>query len=286
MLAPGRPGAVAGPRVRGESPPPLCFRASEGERRRLALELALKAVSFDLFDTLVDLHMESLPTYVLHGKERRGTHAALHAAIARVAPVGFEDFASQLAAVDQELRDAREGRELPTLERFAELAKRLGIGAPGLAQQLTEIHMGAIRGQVRPLHHHAGILVQLHRRLRVGVCSNFSYAPAGRRVLEDCGLANALDCAVFSETVGWRKPRPEIFRALLEALAVEPGETLHVGDQLDADVRGAAALGIRTAWITRRVADPAAALQTYRGPAPDHVIADLGDLLRLVGAER
>jgi FMN phosphatase YigB (HAD superfamily) len=48
-----------------------------------------------------------------------------------------------------------------------------------------------------------------------------------------------------------------------------------VGDNLAADVAGAAALGIRTVWITRRVADPAAALAKHTGARPDHQIADL-----------
>ena len=57
---------------------------------------------------------------------------------------------------------------------------------------------------------------------------------------------------------------------------------LHVGDSLDADVAGAAPLGMATAWLTRRVRDPEAALREYAGPKPDHVIADLGELEQLL----
>ena len=201
--------------------------------------MAFEAVSFDLFDTLVDLHMETLPRFTLNGRERRGTHAALHAAIARVAPVSFEGFANALAEVDRELRDAHAvpGRELPTLERFRELVKRLQIEAPELAPELTRVHMDAIRGQVRPLAHHPGVLARLQGRFRLGICSNFSHAPTARRVLEEHGLAGAFHATVFSEEVGLRKPRPEMFRALLDALELEPGAVLHVGDRLEEDVR-------------------------------------------------
>ncbi len=71
---------------------------------------------------------------------------------------------------------------------------------------------------------------------------------------------------------------PEIFEAALAALGVAPDEAVHVGDSLKADVAGAAALGIRTVWITRRIADPAEALAKYEGPAPDATIADLREL--------
>jgi HAD superfamily hydrolase (TIGR01549 family) len=249
--------------------------------------MAFEAVSFDLFDTLVDLHMETLPRYTLNGVERRGTHGALHAAVARLAPISLERFAQSLAGVDRDLRDAHpvEGRELPTLERFRELAKRLEIEAPGLPLELTRIHMDAIRGQARPLAHHPGVLARLKGHFLLGVCSNFSHAATARRVLEEQSLGGAFHATVFSEEVGLRKPRPQIFHALLDALGVEPGAVLHVGDRLEEDVRGAAEVGMRTAWITRRCPDPGAALGAHRGPQPDHVIADLAELPALLGVD-
>jgi len=57
-----------------------------------------------------------------------------------------------------------------------------------------------------------------------------------------------------------------------------------VGDSLRADVVGAAALGIKTAWLTRRVKDPRAALAEHTGPAPDFTIGDLAELPALLGA--
>ena len=45
--------------------------------------------------------------------------------------------------------------------------------------------------------------------------------------------------------IGWCKPRPEPFRAALDALAVYPGEALHVGDIERTDVGGALKVGMR-----------------------------------------
>jgi hypothetical protein len=42
---------------------------------------------------------------------------------------------------------------------------------------------------------------------------------------------------------------------------------------------------MRTAWITRRCPDVAAALHAHRGPRPDHVIRDLAELPPLLGVE-
>lgn len=85
------------------------------------------------------------------------------------------------------------------------------------------------------------------RGLRLGLVSN-AFDPAWllHRDLEQMGLAERLDFAVFSSEVGKRKPHPEIFERALEALGVAPEETLFVGDRLFEDVRGASELGMAT----------------------------------------
>ena len=242
--------------------------------------MPLRAVLFDLFDTLVDLYLENLPPVEIAGKTVRQTTPALHAAIAARAEIDFDTFSAALAAVDAELRREREGqgRELPTLERFGALVRRLGIDDPELPQVLTETHMGAIRGQARSVPHHAEVLAELGRDYKLGVCSNFSHTPTAVRVLDEAGLLGHLDCVAISEEVGYRKPRPEIFRACLERLGVAAEQTAHVGDQLGADVQGAAELGIRTVWLTRRVRDPERALARHPGARPSFVVADLAEL--------
>jgi len=248
--------------------------------------VALRAVLFDLFDTLVDLHMDRLPEVEVRGRRVRSTYGALHEALRAEADVEFERFATTLVALDLELRDVMhvERVEVPTRRRFGLLLERLGLERPGLAERLTEVHMGLLAEQVDYLPHHAEVLEALRGRgLRLGVCSNFTHTPTARVVLERAKLLPLLDAVVVSEEVGFRKPRPEIFRAALEALGTQPGETLHVGDNLDADVAGAAALGIPAAWITRRVADPVKALRSHPGAPPPHRVHDLGELLPIVG---
>jgi 2-haloacid dehalogenase len=59
------------------------------------------------------------------------------------------------------------------------------------------------------------------------------------------------DAVVTSERARCYKPDPGIFRYALEAMGVDPGRTLHIGDSLHSDVGGAASLGIATAWLCR-----------------------------------
>jgi putative hydrolase of the HAD superfamily len=242
--------------------------------------MAIRAVVFDLFDTLVDISMQNLPRIEVDGRSIPSTAGALHQIVAVRAAVDFERFVDVLTRVDREFRETRyeRGLELPTPERFEAVVEQLGLDAPELPGILTDTHMGMIRQQVSVPGHHERVVGELGRRVCLGLCSNFSHSEMALGVLDDYGLRSHLDALVISDAIGIRKPRGEIFNAVLDELGVEPAETLHVGDSLHADIGGAAPLGIRTAWITRRIPDSERALREYEGPPPDHVIADLAEI--------
>lgn len=86
------------------------------------------------------------------------------------------------------------------------------------------------------------------------------------QVLEGVGLAARLEAVVHSSAVGYEKPDPRVFRAVLERLGVDdPGEAVHVGDRLREDVEGAVALGMRGVLLDRggqlpEVPEPATAV--------------------------
>jgi putative hydrolase of the HAD superfamily len=74
----------------------------------------------------------------------------------------------------------------------------------------------------------------------------------------DCSLPETLAAAgievghvVASGSSGSSKPDPAIFRAALDALGVEPGSALHVGDTEETDGVGARAAGIDVRIIDR-----------------------------------
>jgi putative hydrolase of the HAD superfamily len=246
--------------------------------------MPIRAVSFDLFDTLVDLTLEEIPMLRVGGDLVPGTAPDLHASLGEGAAVPFDRFVEALRGVDREMRrrQQREGREVSTRERFAAVVRELGLPDEGLVERLRRVHMGRLRRQVRPLDHHPEILRGLRRGLRLGLCSNFTDTETALAVLDETSLREPLDAIAISETVGWRKPRRQIFEALLAELGVAPEQVLHVGDNLEADVGGASVAGMRTAWLTRRVSDPAAARARHAGPLPEFTLAGLEELPALL----
>jgi putative hydrolase of the HAD superfamily len=247
--------------------------------------MPIRAMVFDLFDTLVDLHFDPSDTTEVAGRRVHSFVLRLHQALRERAEVDFESFMEAVSEVDRSEGRPRykEGREFPTLERFGSVVRLLGLEDPELPEILTRTHMAGISEGVIVLPHHQEVLGRLGRGAKLGLCSNFSHAETALRVIEEAGLRSHLDTVVISDEVGIRKPRPEIFEATLRALDVGAEETVHVGDDLRADVGGAAPLGIRTAWITRRVRDPEAKLREWEGPAPDWTVSDLSELENLVG---
>jgi HAD superfamily hydrolase (TIGR01509 family) len=240
----------------------------------------VRALLFDLFDTLVDLYMEKLPHFRHRGLALPASARALHAALPGRAGIDFDTFATALGQLDAQflVSHYKKDIELSSVMRFSTLSARLGISDEGLPEILAQIHMDLLREEVAIPLHHLELLADLAERVRLGVCSNFSHSRTAAAILEDYGLDAHFEAVVVSEDLGLRKPRREVFAAALRALGVEPEETLHVGDNLTADVAGAAALGMRTVWITRRIRDPEELLARHRGPAPDFQVEDLNEL--------
>lgn len=106
--------------------------------------------------------------------------------------------------------------------------------------------------------------------LRLAVCSNLArpyVAPAQEL------LGGYVDGFIWSCYFGACKPSPRIFAYACDMLEAPPQRILVVGDSLRCDVRGGAALGMRTAWVSRGSDDVPG--------NPQLTLSSLSDLLAL-----
>jgi putative hydrolase of the HAD superfamily len=115
------------------------------------------------------------------------------------------------------------------------------------------------------------------RGLKLGLVSN-TFDPEWLllRDLEEMGLRERLDAAVFSSSVGIRKPHAPIFEHALAALDVKPERALFVGDRLYEDVRGAGELGMTTVQALWFRAD-----EHPEGREPDYRAFTMEDVLNV-----
>jgi putative hydrolase of the HAD superfamily len=126
---------------------------------------------------------------------------------------------------------------------------------------------------------HALLEALRERGLKLGLVSNAIDPPwLLHRDLEQEGVRERLDAAVFSSELGWRKPHRAIFERALELLGgVAPERALFVGDSLANDVAGAAALGMTTVQAVWFRADEDAG-----APEPDYQAFTQMDVLNIV----
>lgn len=107
------------------------------------------------------------------------------------------------------------------------------------------------------------VLGELSTRFTLAVISNFDGRL--RPVLDQLGLSVFFQDIIISSEVGADKPHPWIFEETARRLGFTPAEILHVGDDPEADWRGAAAAGLQVFELNR--------------PANS-----LGDLAKLLGS--
>jgi HAD superfamily hydrolase (TIGR01549 family) len=133
-------------------------------------------------------------------------------------------------------------------------------------------------------------LERFSRRTRVGLVSNYPCPNALRRSLRETGVDAFLDPIVISGDLGWVKPHRDCFRPAVEALGIEPGRILFVGDRWDADMIGARDMGMRTCHHVGFTSD-LDLTERYTRYTPDHRIRRLDEIEDIVlgaaeGSER
>ncbi|MFA4647685.1 TIGR02253 family HAD-type hydrolase [Pyrococcus kukulkanii] len=73
-----------------------------------------------------------------------------------------------------------------------------------------------------------------------------------RKKLEVTGILDYFDVVVTRDDANAIKPNPRIFIMALERAGVRPGDAVMVGDNLEQDILGARAVGMKGVWINQR----------------------------------
>lgn len=115
---------------------------------------------------------------------------------------------------------------------------------------------------------------------KTGLITNCSSeAPA---IWKTTSFAPWIDVAVFSCSVGLRKPDPRIYCVAADQLAVEPETCLYVGDGASQELTGASQVGMHPVLIRVRYEKPADTNRLDREEWDGPVISSLRDVLTLV----
>jgi 2-haloalkanoic acid dehalogenase type II len=88
-------------------------------------------------------------------------------------------------------------------------------------------------------------LERLSAQYRIASLSN------GNACLVQIGLDHLFHTMIAAHTHGASKPDPALFHIACRELGCEPEEVVHLGDDIELDVRGARAAGLHAVWMNR-----------------------------------
>ena len=113
---------------------------------------------------------------------------------------------------------------------------------------------------------------------QIGLISDTGITPGKiiREVLEDYELLQYFEVTIFSDETGIYKPNPAAFQFALKELRVQPENTIHVGDLLLTDIKGARACKIKSVWLNDNKQPP------HPKIIPDFEIQDLYEVVDIV----
>lgn len=87
---------------------------------------------------------------------------------------------------------------------------------------------------------------------RMGLISNAGDDEDVQQLASRFGISRFFDFILTSAACSYRKPHPRIFELALSNWYFLPSEAVMVGDNLDADIRGAKGAGLYAIWLNRR----------------------------------
>jgi putative hydrolase of the HAD superfamily len=236
--------------------------------------MKIKAVLFDLFDTLLLLESD--------GAYYKPSLKKLHEFLAKKGVnIPFEDFEPvYFQVLDKFYSESRQTLEEPHFNvRVSQTLRRFGYDydvSDPVVVGATMAFADEFMNYVRLDHDAISVLRALKGKYKLGLVSNFAIPECGLKLLDKFGLRGFFDVVVISGEVNQRKPSPKIFEKALRKLGVDGSSVVFVGDMLDLDIKGPKSVGMKTVLIERRPVKEAADAK------PDWVIKRLSELLTLL----
>ncbi len=138
---------------------------------------------------------------------------------------------------------------IPTVDRLKNLARhaRVQLSEQSL-NELKEAFDAAILNPPTDLVSEADVFLARVKRANVRIClicnTGWFSARAITMALERHDLARFFDSFVYSDEVGAAKPSSKIFDVALKAMETPASETVHIGNTLTTDVKGALNAGL------------------------------------------
>lgn len=211
----------------------------------------MKAVLFDLGHTLINYHND------WRGPERKavGNVANIVCQASKIVDVGaVEAYLLDLLEKGRK-RKLTEHVEIPLPDVLSDCYARFGCdGDDGLVLEGMEAFYAVLLEKRELVPGAKEMLEDVRARgYSIGLISDVAWGLTSDFPMRDVkhyGLDEYFDDFVFSTDVGIRKPNPRIFKLALFNIGAKAEESVYVGNNLQADIKGALGVGM-TAVLKR-----------------------------------
>ena len=151
------------------------------------------------------------------------------------------------------------GAPTPSPDQLSRLAEEMTVSFLQYPPTLTETNTPSMLEKLRKM------------QLLIAVNSNTGFVSGKlmRQMFSVVGLDTYVDFWLFSDEIGFAKPSLQVYTHLQRVADVSAGEILHVGDNLEADYKGARAAGLNALWYAPS-ADSASYVLQKLGDLPQH----------------
>nr|MDO8099103.1 HAD family hydrolase [Candidatus Njordarchaeota archaeon] len=119
-------------------------------------------------------------------------------------------------------------------------------------KKATDDHYASYTNYIEMEREVPKILQDLRSKRKLGLITNFAHPPSIYKILSKFDLRKFFDVIVVSREVGWVKPSPKIFKAALSSLKMRSSQCVFVGDDAEADIKGAKGVGMKTIFISKK----------------------------------
>jgi putative hydrolase of the HAD superfamily len=122
----------------------------------------------------------------------------------------------------------------------------------------------------------------LAEKYKLGLISNTGITPGSilSKALKKRSILKFFDTLSYSDEIGVYKPHKNIFKITLDNLKSKPEDSIHIGDILETDVKGAKEFGMKTIWIRNSNSENSGNVQ------PDYTIVEIPDILDILDKVR
>ncbi|MGJ7901795.1 HAD family hydrolase [Lysobacter sp. 1R34A] len=201
------------------------------------MSFPVRAITLDLDDTVWPIAPVMIRAESILGDWLR-EHAPLTAE--RYPAQAMRELRDRIAAERPDLaHDFTQQRRLTLEHMLREAGEDIALVSPAF-----DVFFAA-RCEVEHYADSEEALARLAARVPLAALSN------GNADLQRIGLMPLFRFQLGAREHGRAKPDASIFHAACARLEVEPAQVLHVGDDIEMDVVGAARAGLRTCWINR-----------------------------------